>query len=99
MSTKHLPSHHRDREACRQYLEAISAYVDGALEDELCRELEAHMATCDNCRVVVNTVAKTISLYHQMPAPEMPSHVRERLYRVLNLEDYLAPRPEAGEQH
>jgi len=98
MSTNHLPADHHTHGDCRRYLEAISDYVDGALEDELCRELEAHMAICDNCRVVVNTVAKTITLYRQMPAPEMPSQVRERLFRVLNLDDYLAPHSEAGER-
>jgi len=56
-------------------------------EKPLCRELEAHIAECENCRVVVNTLSKTVVLYHQLPVPEMPNAVKERLYKVLNLDD------------
>jgi anti-sigma factor RsiW len=80
-------SHTHDPEKCRRYLGNLSEYVDGELCDELCQELEAHMAECENCRVVVNTLSKTVALYHQLPAPEMPNTVRERLYKVLNLDD------------
>ncbi len=80
--------HHHDPEECRRYLSSLSDYVDGALGEELCRELEAHMRACENCRIVVNTLTKTIALYHQIPAPEMPNAVKERLYKVLHLETY-----------
>lgn len=88
------PGHHQhqhDRSACRRYLGSLSDYVEGELSEELCRELEAHMAVCQNCRVVVNTLAKTISLYREMPAPDMPNTVRERLYSVLDLKQYYKP--------
>ncbi len=97
MSASHQP-HEHDQDACRRYLSSLSEYADGTLSDELCQELEAHMATCENCRIVVNTFTKTISLYHQIPAPEMPSAVRERLYKVLHLEAYVPPRPDAPHQ-
>lgn len=79
----HAHKHHN----CRQYLGDLSEYVDGVLSDELCREIEAHMAECENCRVVVNTLTKTVTLYHHLPEPEMPHAVRERLFKVLNLDD------------
>jgi anti-sigma factor RsiW len=71
---------------CQHYLQSLSEYVDGTLSEELCRELESHMAECENCRIVVNTLTKTVSLYHQLPSPEMPSDVRERLYKVLDIQ-------------
>ena len=76
---------------CKRYLRHLSEYVDGALSEELCHEIEAHMADCDNCRVVVNTLDKTVALYRRLPAPELPSAVREQLYRVLHLEDFYEP--------
>ncbi len=85
--------HHHDRSTCRRYLESLSDYVEGELSDELCRELEAHMAICENCRIVVNTLEKTISLYRELPAPDMPNAVRERLYSVLDLKQYYKPAP------
>jgi RNA polymerase sigma-70 factor (ECF subfamily) len=90
MSAHHHP-HPHNQDTCRRYLGSLSEYVDGTLSAELCRELEAHLLGCDNCRVVVNTFTKTISLYRQMPAPEMPAAVRERLYKVLHLERYFPP--------
>jgi anti-sigma factor RsiW len=90
--------HTHTPETCRRYLGELSDYVDGTLSEELCRELEAHMADCENCRVVVNTFAKTISLYRRMPAPEMPNEVKERLYKVLDLRAYgSASEDESGQ--
>ena len=90
--------HTHTPETCRRYLGELSDYVDGTLSDELCRELEAHMLECENCRVVVNTFTKTISLYRQMPAPEMPNAVKERLYKVLDLHRYSpAPEEDSGQ--
>ncbi len=84
--------HEHNLENCRHYLECLGEYVDGELSQELCQALEAHMAVCSNCRVVVNTLSKTISLYHQLPTPEMPNGVRERLYKVLDLSSFVTPK-------
>ena len=76
--------------SCGHLLESLSEYVDGNLSDDLCAEINRHLAGCENCRVVVDTLRKTIYLYHtSSPAPEVPAKVRERLYRCLNLEDFL----------
>lgn len=85
--TDHTHDHKTGK--CPKYLDSLSDYVDGELSAELCRELEAHMEECENCRVVVNTLSKTIALYHQLPEPEVPDGVKERLYKVLNLDDFL----------
>jgi anti-sigma factor RsiW len=87
MNVEEHTTHTHTPESCRRYLGELSDYFDGTLSEELCRELEAHMTECENCRVVVNTFAKTISLYRQMPAPEMPTAVKERLYKVLDLHE------------
>lgn len=76
-----------DHSACRELLDQISVYVDGELESALCNELEAHLADCPNCRVMVDTVRKTITLYHRQATTQLPSGVEERLFRVLNLAD------------
>ena len=71
---------------CHQYLELLSDYADGELSEELCRELETHMETCENCRVVVDTLNKTILLYQQLPEPALPEDVKLRLHKVLKLD-------------
>jgi anti-sigma factor RsiW len=75
-----------DHSMCQEILEHISEYVDGELEAALCAELEAHLAGCHNCRVLVDTLRKTITLYHTQAPSQLPSGVEERLYRVLRID-------------
>jgi anti-sigma factor (TIGR02949 family) len=77
---------------CNELLGSLSAYIDGDLSPELCEELEKHLAGCENCRVVLNTTKRTIDLVHSpIEKPDLPDDVRERLFKRLNLDDYLTP--------
>ena len=78
---------------CEALLGSLSEYIDGELSPDLCRELEKHLAGCENCRVVLNTTRRTIDLV-QSPAESVavPEDVRERLFKRLNLDDYIRPR-------
>ena len=80
-----------DQPTCRSLLGFLSDYVDGELGEELCQEIENHAAECQNCRVVVDTLRKTISLYHESAAEsaEIPVEIRTKLFKTLNLEDFL----------
>jgi anti-sigma factor RsiW len=72
-------------------LGSLSEYIDGELNPELCLELEKHLAGCDNCRVVLNTTRRTIDLVHApLEKLDVPEDVRERLFKRLNLNDYLS---------
>ncbi len=73
-------------DTCHDLLGELSEYLDGEASAEVCAEIERHMAGCNQCRVVVDTLRKTISLYRTLPQPEFPAAARERLYKVLNLE-------------
>jgi anti-sigma factor (TIGR02949 family) len=75
---------------CEELLFSLSLYIDGELNPELCQELEKHLAGCDNCRVVLNTTKRTIDLVHApIEKLDVPEDVRERLFKRLNLDDYL----------
>jgi anti-sigma factor (TIGR02949 family) len=75
---------------CNHLLPGISDYLDGELSPDLCIELEQHLATCDKCRIVVDTTRKTIEIFQNTAdLQKAPSDVKERLYKRLNLEDYL----------
>lgn len=77
---------------CQRLLEDMSDYLDGAASAELCAEIERHLASCDDCRVVVDTLRKTITLYHELPQPELPADARLRLYKSLDLTEFLNPK-------
>ncbi|HSB65854.1 MAG TPA: anti-sigma factor [Anaerolineales bacterium] len=84
------PTRHHEHKKCRQLLGSLSEYVDGELDEELCSVLEQHMEDCEDCRVVVDTLRKTVYLYHATAtSEEIPSDIRKRLYKSLNIEEYL----------
>jgi anti-sigma factor (TIGR02949 family) len=81
---------HHDHVNCEQLLGSLSEYIDGELPPELCEEIEKHLSGCDDCRVVLNTTKRTIDLVHApVEKPDLPEDVRERLFKRLNLDDYL----------
>jgi len=78
---------------CTQLLDYLSEYLDDELEDEqLCAEIESHLESCENCRVVVDTLKKTISLYQSAAEKtDLPEGVRKRLYHRLDLSEFQNP--------
>lgn len=80
---------------CSRLLEPISEYISGDAADTLCREIQAHLAECADCRVVVDTIRKTIMLCRSGAAEDLPHDVRQRLYQRLDLGEYLV---DAGDQ-
>ncbi|MGW8317634.1 MAG: anti-sigma factor family protein [Candidatus Promineifilaceae bacterium] len=80
-----------DNDTCRHMLGDLSAYLDGEASDELCAEIERHMAGCEDCRIVVDTLRKTVLLYLDLPQPQLSDEARQRLYRALDLDPYLPP--------
>lgn len=77
-------------ENCRDLLASLSDFLDGDLPPEFCAEIERHMTECENCRIVVDTLRKTVYLYRAVAAsPAIPADVRERLYHSLELDEFL----------
>ncbi|HEC22559.1 MAG TPA: zf-HC2 domain-containing protein [Chloroflexi bacterium] len=81
-------SNHK-RESCREMLGTLSLYLDGEAEESLCREIERHMAECEDCRIVVDTLAMTVKLYREHGQRSLPGEARRRLYAALDLTDFL----------
>lgn len=80
---------HRHEE-CRKLLNSLSDYVDGDLQQDLCDEIELHMKDCENCRIVIDTLSKTVSLYQtSSEAAVVPDEVRQRLFHRLDLDEFL----------
>jgi predicted anti-sigma-YlaC factor YlaD len=78
---------------CQELVAYLSDYIDDNLEDEaLCNEIEEHIEACENCQIVIDTLKKTLYLYHtSAEQTALPDQVRDRLYRRLDLESFLPP--------
>jgi predicted anti-sigma-YlaC factor YlaD len=77
---------HADKDGCRHLLGDLSDFLEG----EAPAEIEEHMDGCEDCRVVVDTLGKTISLYRTAPQPDLPEGARQRLYKALDLDAFIA---------
>jgi predicted anti-sigma-YlaC factor YlaD len=73
-------------QSCKDHLGALSDYLEGDLHPELCAEIERHLAECGNCRIVVDTLRKTVMLYRAYGHEEVPDDAKARLVAVLELE-------------
>jgi len=77
-------------QTCRHLLNSLSEFVDGELEEKLCAEIERHMQECENCRIVIDSLEKTVYLYQTVSRQEaVPDEVRERLFHRLKLDEFL----------
>lgn len=68
---------------CQELLRAINEYVDGEIDPSICAQLEQHMRGCDGCRIFVDSVKKTVTLFKGEQVFEIPIEVKQRLDQSL----------------
>jgi anti-sigma factor RsiW len=68
---------------CQNFLDEMSDYIDGSLEEELRVSIEAHLAKCPNCWVVFDETRKTVQIYQSMECNQLPKQVHDRLLAAL----------------
>jgi len=77
---------------CQQLISYLSDYIDSDLDEELHAEAQAHLATCHNCHVVLDTTQRTILLYRETHREGIPQARRSKLYD--RLQQAIAKRPD-----
>lgn len=85
--------HSHSLERCRELVAQLNDYLDGELPPELCAELDAHLAGCPDCQVVLDTLGKTVQIVRtlELAPPELPPDVEARLLARLGLGPAQAP--------
>ena len=68
---------------CKKMLSELSDYIDGELADELCAELEKHMADCENCRIMLDSLTKTVRIYCDDKEEKLPDSIMFSLRKSL----------------
>ena len=75
---------------CNELIRSLGDYVDGDIDPEICAALEDHLKGCDNCKIVVDTIKKTIYLYHnEAEQAGIPEAVKDKLFHKLDLQDFI----------
>ena len=68
---------------CDELITYLSDYIDQNLDEDLRREAQEHLATCPNCRVVLDTTQQMIYLYRHNGRTSLPKERREALFQRL----------------
>jgi predicted anti-sigma-YlaC factor YlaD len=68
---------------CQELLGALGEYVDGGAQSALCQALEEHLAGCNPCRVVIDNIRQTITLYRMDEEISLPPGLHEQLRAIL----------------
>lgn len=65
---------------CETLLKYLSDYIDQELDDDLIAAAQEHLATCHNCRVVLDSTQKMILLSKTQGKLAIPAQRRQKLY-------------------
>lgn len=68
---------------CKNFLEEISDYIDGGLDEEIRVSIEAHLAKCPDCWVVFDETKRTVQIFRSMECQPLPKGVQDRLLSAL----------------
>lgn len=72
---------------CRNFVEDVTAYLEGTLPDDVTRLVELHLADCPHCREYLAEMRRTIDMTHELgerDVDRMPDDLRERLRRAFD---------------
>jgi anti-sigma factor RsiW len=70
---------------CKQFVEDVTAYLDGALPETVMALVEEHLADCPHCREYLAQMRETIALTRALTEQEvdvMPADLRLRLMQA-----------------
>lgn len=65
---------------CESFISYLSDYIDNNLTEELSAEAQEHLATCNNCSVVLDSTQKMILMYRDHGKQVIPASRRQNLY-------------------
>ena len=64
---------------CDEFVELVTAYLDGALDPQTERRFAAHLAECDGCERYLEQIRDTVRTLADLPAHSLPAQARDRL--------------------
>ncbi len=67
---------------CREMVELMNDYLEGALAEGDRARFEAHLSTCDACTTYLAQVRQTIRLTGRLTEESMPPGVRDEILQA-----------------
>jgi anti-sigma factor RsiW len=72
----------RGKLSCRQLVELVTEYLEGALSAEDRARFEEHLMNCDGCGEYVAQIRKTITAVGRLTEDDIEPEARETLLRA-----------------
>ena len=67
---------------CQQWVELVTAYLDGSLPKRLHKAIDRHLAGCDACTGYLAQFRRTIELHQALPDEPVPDDLLDALTRA-----------------
>jgi anti-sigma factor RsiW len=74
--------HSHDPLECREFVELVTDYLEGALPDRERIRFEVHLAECDGCSGYFEDMRRMIGSLHDLPEPPPDPATRDALLRA-----------------
>jgi len=68
---------------CADYCNHLSDYLDGEIGEDQCRLIEEHLALCEPCSLVYQSLRATVQLCAKGLSEDIPEDVRGKLKTFL----------------
>jgi anti-sigma factor RsiW len=67
---------------CNEFVELVTAFLDGALDAETEGRFVDHLALCDGCDRYLDQMRQTIRTVGELPPESLPGDARDALLRA-----------------
>jgi len=64
---------------CDEFVELVTAYLEGTLDPETRRRFVEHLAECEGCDRYLDQIRNTLHTLATLPAQSLPARARDRL--------------------
>jgi anti-sigma factor RsiW len=67
---------------CQEFVELVTDYLDGSLDEEAASRFEQHLARCPGCDTYLNQMKETASRLGEIPVETLSEEMQETLLRT-----------------
>jgi predicted anti-sigma-YlaC factor YlaD len=68
---------------CRRMVSVFSDYLDKDARAAVCRKVDEHLKNCPDCKMYLDTLSRTITLYRDLGTVAVPEPVQRRLFATI----------------
>jgi RNA polymerase sigma-70 factor (ECF subfamily) len=69
--------------SCPDVLTMLSRKLEDEISQDVCAEMEQHVAGCPHCTGLCDSLRKTLAVCKALPTPQVPEHVQESLRQAI----------------